>query len=101
MLAIRTVRRQCLGLDRRRRLLNDLAPYLLSLLRGLEFVGPLIDTMWDDPRLKSGGQLTLCVTNAEADQIISQRSEQGFLKSTVVAKPDVGVFYAIQLIPGP
>jgi hypothetical protein len=47
----------------------------------------------------SGGQLTLCVTSAEADQIISQRSKQGFLKSTVVALPDVGVFYVIQLIP--
>jgi hypothetical protein len=47
----------------------------------------------------SGGQLTLCVTSAEADQIVCQRSEKGFLASTVVAVSDVGVFYVIQLVP--
>ncbi len=49
--------------------------------------------------LDSAGQLTLCVTSAEADQIVSQRLEQGFLKSTVVGVADIGVFYVIQLIP--
>jgi len=47
----------------------------------------------------SGNQLTLCVTSAEADQIISQRAEKGFVASTVVAVSDVGVFYVIQLVP--
>jgi hypothetical protein len=47
----------------------------------------------------SGGQLTLCVTSAEADQIVCQRSEKGFLAPTVVAVSDVGVFYVIQLVP--
>ena len=47
----------------------------------------------------SGSQLTLCVTSAEAAQIISQRADKGFLASTVVAVSDVGVFYVIQLVP--
>jgi hypothetical protein len=47
----------------------------------------------------SGSQLTLCVTSAEADQIASQRSDKGFIASTVVAVSDVGVFYVIQLVP--
>jgi hypothetical protein len=47
----------------------------------------------------SGNQLTLCVTSAEADQIVSQRADQGFTASTVVAVSDVGVFYVIQLVP--
>jgi hypothetical protein len=47
----------------------------------------------------SGNQLTLCVTRAEADQIVSERAEKGFLESTVVAVSDVGLFYAIQLVP--
>lgn len=47
----------------------------------------------------SGSQLTLCVTSAEADQIVSQRSDKGFNASTVVTVSDVGVFYVIQLVP--
>jgi len=47
----------------------------------------------------SGSQLTLCVTSAEADQIVCQRADKGFLASTVVAVSDVGVFYVIQLVP--
>lgn len=48
---------------------------------------------------ESGGQLTLCVTSAEADAISSQRAEKGFLASTVVAASEIGVFYVIQLVP--
>jgi len=47
----------------------------------------------------SGSQLTLCVTSAEADKIVSQRADKGFLASTVVAVSDVGAFYVIQLVP--
>jgi hypothetical protein len=47
----------------------------------------------------SGGQLTLCVTSAEASHIVSQRADMGFLAPTVVAVSDVGVFYVIQLVP--
>ena len=47
----------------------------------------------------SGSQLTLCVTSAEADQIASQRTDKGFIASTVVAVSDVGIFYVIQLVP--
>jgi hypothetical protein len=47
----------------------------------------------------SGSQLTLCVTGAEADEIVSQRAAKGFIASTVVAVSDVGVFYVIQHVP--
>jgi hypothetical protein len=47
----------------------------------------------------SVGQLTLCVTSGEADEICSQRRAQGFDASTVVAAPEIGVFYIIQLVP--
>jgi len=47
----------------------------------------------------SRSQLTLCVTNAEADQIVTQRAAKGFIDSAVVAVSDVGVFYVIQLVP--
>lgn len=47
----------------------------------------------------SRNQLTLCVTSAEADEIVSRRAEEGFIASTVVATSDVGVFYVIQLVP--
>jgi hypothetical protein len=47
----------------------------------------------------SGGQLTLCVTGAEAEAIASQRAERGFIASTVAAVSDVGVFYVVQLVP--
>jgi hypothetical protein len=47
----------------------------------------------------SGGQLTLCVSTAEADEIVSHRADQGFTASNVVTVSDVGVFYVIQLVP--
>lgn len=47
----------------------------------------------------SGNQLTLCITGTEADEIVSQRIEKGFIASTMVALSDVGVFYVIQLVP--
>jgi hypothetical protein len=47
----------------------------------------------------SGGQLTLCVSTSEADEIVSQRAGQGFTASTIVAVSDVGIFYVIQLVP--
>ncbi len=47
----------------------------------------------------SGGQLTLCLIAAEAEEIVSQRADQGFTASTLVAVSDVGVFYVIQLVP--
>lgn len=47
----------------------------------------------------SGSQLTLCVTSADADEIASQRADNGFIASTVVNVSDVGVFYVIQLVP--
>jgi hypothetical protein len=47
----------------------------------------------------SGGQLTLCVSTPEAEEIISQRADQGFTASNVVTVSDVGVFYVIQLVP--
>ena len=47
----------------------------------------------------SGGQLTLCVSTAEANEIVARRTEQGFVSSTAVAISDVGVFYVIQLVP--
>jgi len=47
----------------------------------------------------SGGQLTLCVSTSEADEIVSQRVGQGFTASTVIAVSDVGIFYVIQLVP--
>ncbi len=47
----------------------------------------------------SGGQLTLCVSAAEADEIVARRADQGFTASTVVSVSDVGVFYVIQLVP--
>ena len=47
----------------------------------------------------SGGQLMSCVTSAEAHQIIAQRTDKGFIASTVVAVSDIGVFYVIQLVP--
>lgn len=47
----------------------------------------------------SGGQLTLCVSSVEAEQIASQRAGQGYGGATVVSVSDVGVFYVIQLVP--
>jgi hypothetical protein len=47
----------------------------------------------------SRNQLTLCVTSSEAEGICSQRRTQGFEASTVVAVPEIGVFYVIQLVP--
>ena len=47
----------------------------------------------------SGGQLTLCVSTPEAEEILALRADQGFTASTVVALPSVGIFYVIQLVP--
>ncbi|MDM8006048.1 MAG: hypothetical protein QUV05_07875 [Phycisphaerae bacterium] len=47
----------------------------------------------------SGSQLTLCVASVEADEIVSRRTNEGFIASTVVAVSDVGAFYVIQLVP--
>ena len=47
----------------------------------------------------SGGQLMNCVTSVEADQIVSQRADKGFLASTVVTVSNIGEFYVIQLVP--
>jgi len=47
----------------------------------------------------SGGQLTLCVSAQEAQEIVAQRARQGFMSSTIVSVPEVGVFYVIQLVP--
>ena len=47
----------------------------------------------------SGGQLTLCVTTKQADELTALRSEAGFLAPIAVATSNVGVFYVIQLVP--
>lgn len=47
----------------------------------------------------SGNQLTLCVNSVEADEIVAQRTRNGFFAPTVVAISDVGLFYVIQLVP--
>ena len=47
----------------------------------------------------SANQLTLTVTAAEAEAIIQQRLDQGFLSSDKAVPYDVGFFYVIQLIP--
>lgn len=47
----------------------------------------------------SGGQLTLCVSSDEAEEIASQRADQGFTAQNVVTVSDVGLFYIIQLVP--
>jgi hypothetical protein len=47
----------------------------------------------------SGGQITHCVTAAEANEICSQRKAQGFQESSMIPVSDFGVFYVIQLVP--
>lgn len=47
----------------------------------------------------SAGQLALCVTTAEAEEIINRRKAQGFIESDVPVVSDVGMFYVIQLVP--
>ncbi len=49
--------------------------------------------------IDSGNQLTLTITNAEAEYIIEKRKEEGFLDSSKIVINDIGVFYIIQLIP--
>ena len=47
----------------------------------------------------SANQLTLAVTRDEAEGILAQRRDQGFLGSGPVLLADVGVFYVIQVVP--
>src|SRR3990170_171820 len=47
----------------------------------------------------SANQLTLTVTAVEAEAIVQQRLDQGFLSSDKAVPYDVGFFYVIQLIP--
>ncbi|MBF0114790.1 MAG: hypothetical protein HQM04_07070 [Magnetococcales bacterium] len=47
----------------------------------------------------SGGQQTLCVNIAEANEIINKRKEGGWLGNVSVSSSDVGVFYIIQIVP--
>jgi hypothetical protein len=47
----------------------------------------------------SQNQLTLAVSNDEAQSIIAKRREEGFLGSTKPVAKDVGVFYVIRLVP--
>jgi hypothetical protein len=47
----------------------------------------------------AGGQLTLCISRADADEVFTRRAEMGFVDQSVVAVSDIGVFYAIQLVP--
>src|SRR5205823_3278953 len=46
----------------------------------------------------SRGQLTLAVSPAEAERILTTRQEQGFLASKPISN-ELGVFYVVQLIP--
>lgn len=47
----------------------------------------------------SANQLTLVLTQEEADRVRSLRSEQGFLDTSKPMATGVGVFYIIQLVP--
>jgi hypothetical protein len=47
----------------------------------------------------SGNQLTLTVTQQEADVIIKNREDQGFTGSGHIVEFDIGFFYVIQLVP--
>ena len=47
----------------------------------------------------SANQLTLTVTAVEAEAIVQQRLDQGFLSSDKAVPYDVGFFYVIQLVP--
>lgn len=47
----------------------------------------------------SGNQLCLTVTEEQAQEILRQRSDQGFLNTSKVIDTELGVFYVIQLVP--
>ncbi|MCK6455294.1 MAG: hypothetical protein L6Q92_02000 [Phycisphaerae bacterium] len=47
----------------------------------------------------SGNQLTLALSQEEAERVRSRRSEQGFLANSMPVETGVGVFYVIQLVP--
>ena len=47
----------------------------------------------------SGGQLTLTLTDDEAELVRTKRREEGFLGATRPVDTGVGVFYVIQLVP--
>lgn len=47
----------------------------------------------------SGGQLTLTLTQDEAEFVRTKRKEDGFLNSLKPVQSDIGVFYVVQLIP--
>ena len=47
----------------------------------------------------SQNQLTLCLTEEEAQAILAKRGTEGFRGTTVPVVSDVGVFYVIQLVP--
>ncbi len=47
----------------------------------------------------SGSQLTLALTQEEADLVRARRREQGFQDTSKPAETGVGVFYVIQLVP--
>ncbi len=47
----------------------------------------------------SQNQLTLAVTNPEAEVIRNKRREAGFLEPAKPVVSEVGVFYAIRLVP--
>lgn len=47
----------------------------------------------------SGSQLTLTVTEEEAESILKHRQEQGFSSDGKPVESEAGVFYVIQLVP--
>lgn len=47
----------------------------------------------------SRNQPALCLTPAEAEEIIARRRAQGYLEPIVISAPSVGTFYVIQLVP--
>ena len=48
----------------------------------------------------SGWQLTLCVSAAEANEIVARRTEQGFASSTVgVVRPTPRNLYGLKITP--
>ena len=47
----------------------------------------------------SRNQLTLAVTNDEADRIVNERETKGFTSSAKIVESETGVFYVIHLVP--
>lgn len=47
----------------------------------------------------SANQLTLALSQKDADRVRSQRREQGFLDTSKPVETGVGVFYVVQLVP--